>query len=297
MSAESRLYAEMKTLRAKLERVEVSNRELAKLFLTYMDEVGLDRPERVKRAKLLADMGITIIGGRATREGQFAECTAVGRLDIAGFFASGVLAMSPHLVVTAARCSPPVSTLPTRVALGIEDTTDLGAGQVLPGDFNGYPGYVVGGPHDIAVMVLAEGAKKSIPPVDLATTAELEAAREVTLVGFGDVDAAGTTGAGVKRWVTVPIQFLRGGASDKPGNPMAKLDFDKDLEFAAGVNGAGACVGDSGGPAYIDTGDGRKLAGIVSRSSDTGGPVCGGLAILTRVDLHREWILKQIPPA
>lgn len=293
MTAEDRLHAEIRVLRAELQRVALSNRALARMFVTYMNQAGLDRPERVKRAKLLAAMGDTILGGHEVEDRDLEECAAVGRSDIAGFFASGVLAVSPRLVLTAAHCGPPVSTLPTQVALDLRNLKDVDASKIRNGDFEPYPGYVADGPHDIAAMVLTEDAP--VAPVDLASTAELLAAEQVTLAGFGDNNAAGTTGFGVKRRVTVPIRFLRGAASDRPENPMARLAFDKDLEFVAGVDGAGACLGDSGGPAYIDTPNGRKLAGITSRTPATNGPLCGGIVILTRVDIHRDWILTQVP--
>jgi endonuclease G len=289
---DQRLQAELRALRAELKQLGTQHQRLARVFLTYISQAHLDRPERIAKAQELAELGITIVGGEPADPGQFDECAAIGRTDIAGLYASGVLAVSPRLVLTAAHCGPPVSTLPTTVALRIQDTSKLAGGEVLPGDFTGYPGYVEGGPHDIGVMVLPQGAQT--PFVNLATTAEMQAATEVILVGFGDDDAAATSGGGIKRYVSVPIQFLKGGPSDTPGNPMAKLGFDKDLEFVAGLDGAGVCIGDSGGPAYIEVGGVRKVAGISSRIPGT---VCSGLSILTRIDVHAEWILSQVPRA
>lgn len=294
MDDKQRLETEVRALRSDLERLGAQHQQLARVFLTYISQAYLDRPERIAKARELAQLGITIVGGEDADPGQFDECAAIGRTDIAGLYASGVLAVSPRLVLTAAHCGPPVSTLPTTVALRIQNTSSLAGGEVLPGDFTGYPGYVEGGPHDIGVMVLPLGGAQT-PYVNLATTTEMQAAIEVILVGFGDNDAAGTSGGGVKRYVSVPIQFLQGGPSDAAGNPMAKLDFDKNLEFVAGLNGAGVCIGDSGGPAYIEVGGVRKVAGIASRIPGGHGAVCNGLSILTRIDVHAEWILSKVP--
>lgn len=278
-----------------MKQLRVEQRQMSRIFLKYMSQAHLDRPERVAKARTLIDFAITIVGGENAPAGQFDECAAVGRTDIAGFYCSGVLAASSRLVITAAHCGPDGhSTLPDAVVLRATNLSNIADAEVIAGTFNDYPGYILGGPHDIAVLALAQSS--TVNPVNLATTQEMQAATEVILAGFGDDDLTGTAGQGVKRFVKVPIQFLLGGVSDKPSNQMGKLHFDKELEFVAGAAAAGACIGDSGGPAYIAVGGQRTLAGIISRPPKAQSPVCSGLTILTRIDAHRDWILGQIPP-
>jgi secreted trypsin-like serine protease len=214
----------------------------------------------------------------------------VGRSDIAGFYASGVLALNRTLVITAAHCGPAgFSSLPNRAALRVTNLSRLANAELLDGDFKSHPQYVLGGAYDIAVLILRKNAKT--PPVSLATTAELQAATEVTIVGFGNDNLGGTSGFGIQHFVTVPIQYLSGGATNR--SLAGNIEFDEDLEFVAGTRTAGACFGDSGGPAYIMADGARKLAGIVSRPPSTQHPACNGLTIFTRVDRHQEWIMSH----
>ena len=51
---------------------------------------------------------------------------------------------------------------------------------------------------------------------------------------------------------------------------------------------AGACTGDSGGPAFLD----GAVAGVVGWATAAGGARgCGGVTGVTLVSLHRDWIM------
>ena len=58
--------------------------------------------------------------------------------------------------------------------------------------------------------------------------------------------------------------------------------------------GLGACVGDSGGPAFVNSGGALAVAGVVSWSTaaknDEG---CGGLTGVTPLVRYRAWIMEQ----
>ena len=53
-----------------------------------------------------------------------------------------------------------------------------------------------------------------------------------------------------------------------------------------------ACFGDSGGPLYIDVGNGAALIGVVSRGSSSPGEPCGGGGVYVRADKVVAWIQK-----
>jgi endonuclease G len=132
-------------------------------------------------------------------------------------------------------------------------------------------------------MVLILQNDAPVPHVPIATTADFNAAQITTLVGFGRSEV----GSGVKREVNVNI--------DRPtdiNEAETRLRFESDLEFIAGGRGFDSCNGDSGGPAYISSSNGRRVVGLTSRGFPPRG-TCGEGGIYTRVDVHSDFI-KQV---
>jgi endonuclease G len=230
-----------------------------------------------------------IVGGTPVGVGEFPECVLVGRRRVNGsisWFCSGVL-VHPRIVLTAGHCFS--SAAPANVvALSAEDVDDLQNAERRGGlRMRQHPQYPRTGFHDISVMILRRAS--TIDPVRLATAAELEQAANTTLVGFGNDDILSTRGFGIKREVTVPITNPPRG-SGGPDDEQDTLGYDADLEFVAGGAGFDSCNGDSGGPAYIQVGGQRVLAGLTSRATDTARNPCGGGGIYTRVDVHAQFI-------
>jgi secreted trypsin-like serine protease len=59
-------------------------------------------------------------------------------------------------------------------------------------------------------------------------------------------------------------------------------------------SGLGACTGDSGGPAFVESGGRYAVIGVVSWSTGPGGTEgCGGMTGVTPLSLHRGWIVEQ----
>jgi len=148
--------------------------------------------------------------------------------------------------------------------------------------FNFNPAFTGSGGHDIGFIALKLNA--AIKPIALASTQELTSAAEVTLVGFG-FDEFGKNH--VLRNVTTKIHFVAGGATGAIPRDVVDAGFDRNLEFLVGVPGMGACLGDSGGPALVQTVEGLKLAGIISRGPGT---ECTGVTIVERIDVDLAWI-------
>ena len=103
--------------------------------------------------------------------------------------------------------------------------------------------------NDITVVILRDSA--STAPARIATTAELDSAKETTLAGFGNNDTASTKGIGIKREVEVDIIALRRSPQYHLSSAESHYGFHSKVEFVAGGEGHDSCNGDSGGPAYI----------------------------------------------
>jgi endonuclease G len=175
------------------------------------------------------------------------------------------------------------------VAFRAAKITDLAGAEIVRGRRAlGHPDYET--VHDIAVIVLRTAA--TTPPVPMATAAEIAAAFQTTLAGFGNDDIFSTRGFGVKRRVNVPITHVRRAPGDDLTEAEDTLGFESDLEFVAGGGGFDSCNGDSGGPAYIMAGGQRKVAGLTSRATDTAETPCGEGGIYTRVDVHHGFVKR-----
>lgn len=241
--------------------------------------VSLEMPYDLARVIPPTDTGKPldrIVGGRLTQ--AFPDCCAVG--DTAGWFCTGTL-IAPNLVVTAKHCAQAQI---SRVFLHGFDTSDLESGEVAAVERRIL--------HPAAdVMLLTLGRDAQTTPRRVATTAEVDALTPmvVTLCGFGTVDFEGEIGYGIKRRVETPItSLLCGGAED-----AQEFGCQQGMEMVAGHRGLNrdSCHGDSGGPLYIQGGDGEYLLlGVTSRGAGGGTRPCGDGGIYTRLDMFSEWI-------
>jgi hypothetical protein len=215
---------------------------------------------------------VEIMGGQETDE--FPDCCAVGSEE--GYYCSGTL-IAPNVVVTADHCKGV-----TRVFLKGNDIFEPSEGETI--------GVVEQFTHpevDLRVLVLERDAP--VTPRHVAQGAEVNGASKATLVGFGTIDQFGSVGYGRKRWVEVGITSLD---CSEPGAPK-KYGCLPGREIVAGQRGLlqDSCSGDSGGPLYIETGEGEyALLGATSRGSRDGFRTCGDGGVYVRVDLCLDWI-------
>ncbi len=254
--------------------------ELQKQVETITDAVGRLQAEAeptIEEPAAAAVMpptapAIEIVGGEETE--QYPDCCAVG--NDYEFYCSGTL-IAPRVVVTADHCEGV-----TRVFLRGNDVSKPEDGEIIPVVEQFTHSEV-----DLRVLVLERDA--AVVPRHVAQGNESLGAERATLVGFGTIDLGGTVGYGIKRKVGVPITSLD--CSD-PEHPK-RYGCLPGREIVAGHRGLqlDSCRGDSGGPLYIESGNGEYyLLGATSRGQREGFTVCGDGGIYVRVDLCLDWI-------
>lgn len=284
-------------LRAAVAHLSQKYTELGQVMTAYMAEAGLDRRTRTVNAVSFAERLARIVGGVETPPGKYPDCALIGQRSRNGtvrWFCTGVL-VHPRVVLTAGHCQDPTSPINV-VALRGVDFSDLQDAELIGvRRVRVSPHYPQTTGHDISVLVLRSDS--SVAPVPMAGPGDLADVGTTTLVGFGNDDLMSTRGFGRQREVTVGITNLRRSPGDDLDAAEQALGFESDLEFTAGGEGFDSCNGDSGGPAYVDVGGVRMVAGLTSRATEGFTTPCGDGGIYTRVDTQRAFIQSVLADA
>jgi trypsin len=136
---------------------------------------------------------------------------------------------------------------------------------------------------DVALLKLAEALPVRIVPAPIGGAAEP--------VGVGDalvVAGYGVTARGVERLDGI-ARAATLVATGQPGSLQVRLFDPATRGLSAGL---GACTGDSGAPAFRQSGGSLSIIGLVSWSTGpnlTAG--CGGLTGITPLARYRAWIV------
>ncbi|MCY1054733.1 S1 family peptidase [Nannocystis sp. SCPEA4] len=203
------------------------------------------------------DEGDAIYGGTTVP-----ACGWASTVELGGS-CTGTL-VHPQVVIYAAHCGASYS----KIYFG--ENYQAAAKSVTPQWCKVYPGGQPGSGNDFAVCKLSQ-AVNDVPIVPIlmgCETSNLQAGKQVTLVGFGNADNGPY---GIKRQVTTTIN-----------------GFDGD-EISIGGNGKDTCQGDSGGPAFIKLADGTwRVFGITSY-----GGACGSGGMYSMMHKGMQWFEQQ----
>jgi secreted trypsin-like serine protease len=135
---------------------------------------------------------------------------------------------------------------------------------------------------DVALLQLASPLAAS-PATLGGALLPVTAGQRLTVVGMGVAVAGDGRSGGVARAASLVV-------TGRPGTLQIRL-VDPSTDNARA--GLGACTGDSGAPAFLDSSGGSVIIGVVSWSTgpnNTSG--CGGLTGVTPLALYRDWIFK-----
>jgi secreted trypsin-like serine protease len=248
-------------------------------------------PRFLRNARAMAARAkarLRIMGGSTVPLKEFPDCVAVGQVKAkkGDWQCTGTL-IAPNVVVTACHCQE----CATHVHFGNDVSkkgTVIGVKQSVK-----HPGYAKSEEERDDLMVLVLEKKSTIAPRRLADAKAIDAATDGRAVGFGNVDATGSFGYGIKRMVDIPIasNACRGTVKGK-GTDAKIYGCNKNFELVAGkpMMAKDSCSGDSGGPFYIPNGKDWLLAGATSRATTSAVATCGDGGIYIRLDKYREWI-------
>jgi len=240
----------------------------------------MTRATAVLIALSLAAPAAAMVGGAPTAP-KFAH--AVVMLAGQQGFCSGA-AIAPDLVLTAAHCVLP-GTDYRLVVLGSNGQPSLTPIESIARhpQFEAQAAQRHRATADVALLKFANAISNA--PVPLGPAGLKVAVGDAFLVaGYGLATPGNGRSGGTVRTATLI-------ATGQPGTLQVRLMDPATRNERAGL---GACVGDSGGPVFMNAGGALAVIGVVSWST---GPKnvagCGGLTGVTPLTRYRPWLIEQ----
>ena len=232
--------------------------------------------DKKRRDAAVRDNPAHIFGGLPAKTADFPDCVAVLGADC---ICTGTL-IGPNVVITAGHCDEGncVDTVIVGNDINQPGRTVKVKKSIRNAGFNGNTLT-----DDLTLLILEESID-NVKPRPIAQGAEVDDAASLELAGFGKTE---TNGVGKKFVVEVTVASTSCSADDATG-----FGCHQNKEIVAGGNGHDSCNGDSGGPAYVKTSTGFKLAGATSRAASNTVHNCGDGGIYVRIDRFLDWIQK-----
>lgn len=256
-------------------------------------DIDKSRPNRLMRPRMrrvvlglplslaLCTQSAALVGGATIVSGTGPGRHIVMIVSTRGNLCTGT-ALARDLVLTAGHCVAPPATyrvfLPGIAPPGLPLRSVVVHPRYSPKDYAS--GRVTA---DVALLKLEGALPPDIFPARLATPSSVAPGDRFIIAGYGATAIGGDTGAGTPRAAAMV-------ATGKPGNLQIRLIDPATRSERAGL---GACTGDSGGPAFVESGGLYSVIGVVSWATGPAGSAgCGGLTGVTPLVSHRGWIAK-----
>jgi Trypsin len=230
--------------------------------------------EQKRVAEALKDDPGRIFGGKPAKPGELPDCVGVQGVDCV---CTGTL-IGPNVVITAGHCDD--GGCVDKIYIG--NDLNEGGRTVKVKQSIRHPGFNRNTLTDDLTVLILDESVTDVTPRPIAQGAEVDDAFALQLAGFGLTESGSL---GRKLVVEVSIATPNCGADVSGG-----FGCHVNKEIVAGGNGHDSCNGDSGGPAYVKTASGLKLAAATSRASANATHNCGDGGIYVRLDRYLDWI-------
>jgi hypothetical protein len=191
-------------------------------------------------------------------------------------------ALARDLVLTAAHCVAPAATyrvlLPDIKPPGLAIRSITVHPRYNPKDYAS--GRVTA---DVALLKLEAPLPEDIAPAALAEIRPVAPGDRFVIAGYGGTSSGSEAGNGKPRAAALV-------ATGRPGTLQIRL-FDPATRDQR--PGLGACTGDSGGPAFVESDNTYAVIGVVSWTTGAANTTgCGGLTGVTPLALYRGWVVE-----
>ncbi|MBC8067384.1 MAG: trypsin-like serine protease, partial [Deltaproteobacteria bacterium] len=217
-----------------------------------------------------------IIGGTLSEPGEF---PATGMIVNGARLVCTATLIGPDVVLTAAHCLAQPTfgslafTLDTDASDGLDNVISSSVWHRHPGFDNGVDDFVdIAIRNDIGVLVLDEPILDVAPELieQQADAAAIEPGAPLAVCSYGRVV-----------WHIGSLAYKQ--------DAEVLVERSESHEFSTTPDGPQPCSGDSGGPLFAETANGRRIVGVVSRAFGRS-HMCDTGAIITRVKPYADWI-------
>lgn len=230
-------------------------------------------------AVMLTHPALAMVGGGGAPSPAVANAvvTIVGSR---GSSCTGTL-IARDIILTAAHCiAPGVTTKMVDYKSQPPRLLDIKRVAVHP-QFNPQSVFAHRATADVGLLQLA--APLAVQPLRIGgALMPINVGQRLTVVGMGVATVGDGRSGGVARAASLAV-------TGQPGTLQIRLVDPSTNNARAGL---GACTGDSGAPAILDSSGGAVIVGVVSWSTGPNNASgCGGLTGVTPLALYRDWIL------